>query len=110
MGDLLEKISELIDASAGDVDQIEHTLTDGYAHAMTLEAERWRIERRIAEIAARIQYGDLATNARELSALVTRLDGNAGDLQRLRRRLAELRRVAESARVSAPEPAPPAAR
>jgi hypothetical protein len=101
MNDLLEKINALIDASTGDVDEIEHTLTDGYAHAMSLEADRWRLERRIAAIAAEIELGDVAAKAHELGALATRLDANEGDLRHLRARLADLRRVATTARVSA---------
>ena len=39
---------------APSLDHLEHTLTDGYAGALALEAERWRIERRIADVAARL--------------------------------------------------------
>ena len=100
MNDLLEQINALIDEPTGDVDRIEHTLTDGYARAMSLEAERWRLERRIAQIAAEIESGDVAAKARELSGLAARLDKIAADLQSLRSRLAELRQFAETARVA----------
>jgi chromosome segregation ATPase len=101
MNDLLEKINALIDASTGDVDEIEHTLTDGYAQAMSLEADRRRLQRRIAAIAAEIELGDVDAKARELGALATRLETNEGDLRQLRARLADLRRVASTARVAA---------
>ena len=100
MSDLLEQINALIDASTGDVDRIEHTLTDGYAQAMSLEAERWRLERRIAEVAAEIESGDVAAKARELGASAARLAEIAADLRKLRPRLAELRRLADTARVA----------
>ena len=48
MTDLLDRISALLGDSTGDLDTIEHTLTDGYARALALEAERWRLERRVA--------------------------------------------------------------
>ena len=99
MTDLLDKIHALIDAS-GDLAQIEKTLTDGYAYALSLEAERWRLEKRISEGAQDIQRGDLAENALELSTLAQRLDGNADDLAKLRTLLADLRRHADDVRVA----------
>ena len=101
MTDLLEKIDALIDASTDDLHTIEHTLTDGYAEALSLEAERWRIEQRITEVASEIEHGDLAANAHELGSLARRLDGTASDLVVLRARLAALRRLADDARVAA---------
>src|SRR6266566_2933687 len=52
-----DEIRSLLDAppqgdEAPTIDAIEHTLTAGYARALALEAERWRLERRIAEVAA----------------------------------------------------------
>jgi hypothetical protein len=99
MTELLDKINALIDNS-GDLDQIEKTLTDGYAYALSLEAERWRIEKRISEGAQDIQQGDLAENAIELSTLAQRLDVNADDLAQLRTLLADLRRHADDVRVA----------
>jgi hypothetical protein len=101
MTDLLEQIDALIDASTDDLGRIEHTLTDGYAQAMSLEAERFRLERRISTVAAGIEQGDMAADARELSMLATRLAGNAAELRKLRARLAELRRLAVDARLLA---------
>jgi len=100
MTELLDKINALMDASTRDLDQIEHTLTDGYAYALSLEAERWRLEKRISEVAQSLERGDLAEKAMELSALAQRLDGNAGDLVRLRIVLTDLRRHADDVRVA----------
>ena len=100
MSDLLEQIKALIDAATGDIDRIEHTLTDGYAQAMALEAERWRLERRISKVAGEMESGDVAAKARELAVLAARLEEIAVDLHRLRSRLAELRQLAGEARVA----------
>jgi hypothetical protein len=52
---LLEQIDELLTASPSSepatLARLERTLTDGYAHALSLEAERLRLERRMSEVA-----------------------------------------------------------
>ena len=102
MEQLFGQIDALLGTSAHDLDEIERTLTDGYAHALSLEAEQWRIEKRIQEVAQGIQRGDIAKKARELTTLAQRLDGNADDLLVLRSRLATLRRHADDVRVGSP--------
>lgn len=102
MTDLFDRISALLGDSTGDLDQIEHTLTDGYAHALSLEAERWRLERRVTGLSLGIENGDLASNARELGDVAKRLERNNGDLAQLRGKLSELRRHADDVRVGAP--------
>jgi hypothetical protein len=101
MTELLEQIAALIVAPTRDLDTIERTLTDGYAHALTLEAEKWRLEQRIKEVAQTLQRGDTAKKAREIAALAERVEGNIGDLTALRSRLADLRRHADDVRVGA---------
>jgi hypothetical protein len=91
MTSLLDEIHSLIDAPAVDRDHLERTLTDGYAHALTLETERTRLEKRLGAL---MQHGDSAEKAQELTALAKRLEGNAGELSRLRAILAQLRRRA----------------
>jgi ABC-type phosphate transport system auxiliary subunit len=88
---LLDRISALVSARAPDARQVELTLTDGYAHALSLEAEKWRLEKRRAEVADEIHRGDTARKAAELAEIAKRLDGNAHDLVRLRSLLAKLR-------------------
>jgi hypothetical protein len=100
--DLLAQISTLLGSSTRDLDQIEHTLTDGYAHALALDAERLRLEKRMTSVTQGIKRGDTAKKARELAEISERLDGNAGDAEKLRALLAELRRHADGVRVGSP--------
>jgi hypothetical protein len=103
MATLHDRIETIISSQTRDLDQIERTLTDGYAEALSLEAEKWRIERRIAEITHGIQRGDTAKKARELATLSKRLDGNEGTLARLRGLLVDLRRHANGVRIGSPK-------
>ena len=80
--------------------EIEHTLTDGYAIALALEGESWRIQRRIAELAGRIETGDGTAEMRELG---DRLAETGGSLVGLRASLATLRRRADAVRALAGE-------
>jgi len=102
MSELLEKIKALMSAPARDLETIERTLTDGYAQALSLEAEKWRLEKRINEVAQSLGRGDTAQKARELAVLANRVEGNVGDLVALRSVLAELRRHADAIRVGSP--------
>ena len=98
MAELLDTIQTMISSETNDLAQIERTLTDGYAHALELEAERTRLERQIAQVTQGIEEGDPAENARTLASLTRRLDGTAGTLAKLRGRLADLRRHASGVR------------
>jgi hypothetical protein len=102
MTDLFDRISALLGGQTRDLDEIEGTLTDGYAKALSLEAESWRLERRVAVLSQEIEQGDILTNARELADVARRLERNGEDLAELRRLLAELRRCADDARVGSP--------
>jgi hypothetical protein len=97
---LFDEIDALLaDPASGDIALIERTLTDGYAQALSLEAERWRVEKRIGEVAATLDSGDASAKAKELTTLAKRLESSDGDLSRLRAVLADLRRVADAVRV-----------
>jgi chromosome segregation ATPase len=100
MTELLQTIQTMISSDTDDLDQIERTLTDGYAEALHLEAERSRLERQIALMTQEIDRGDTAENARELAVLARRLDSSAGALAKLRAVLGDLRRHASSIRGS----------
>ncbi|TML16163.1 MAG: hypothetical protein E6G33_06290 [Actinobacteria bacterium] len=95
-----EEIRTLLEAppvgeDAPSIDAVEHTLTAGYARALALEAERWRLERRIAEVASKLAEAS-ETQHSELANLGRRLSTADGDLARLRELLASLRlRAAE---------------
>jgi hypothetical protein len=99
MTDLVEQIRAMMAAPSRDLDEIERTLTDGYAQALSLEAERSRLERRMAEVTQGIERGDTEENARELAALSRRRELSLGDLSALRNLLGELRRHADDVRV-----------
>ena len=102
MTELMNQIQAMIDKPSRNLDEIERTLTDGYAHALSLEAEKWRLDKRIAEVAQGIQRGDTAKKARELAELSKERDGHDGDLLALRGLLGELRRHADGVRVGSP--------
>ena len=102
MTDLIAQITALLSAPARDLEEIEHTLTDGYAHALALDAERLRLEKRMASVTQGIQRGDTEKKANELAGLAERLDGNAIDSEKLRALLADLRRHADGVRVGSP--------
>ena len=103
-GALLERIEELIDAPSPGGETLERTLTDGYAQALALEGERWRLRRQLGEAAAELDEDDRA-RAREVSTLARRLAQTDGELARLRDRLAALRRRAQELRPPALKPA-----
>jgi hypothetical protein len=101
-----DQIRTLLDApptgdDAPSLDALEHTLTDGYASALALEAERRRLERRITGVAARL--GDEVTDedASELARLGQRLSSADEDLGRLRALLVSLRGRADEVRAAA---------
>ena len=88
-------------AEAPTIDDIEHTLTAGYARALALEAERWRLERRITEVAAELGRKPEEAEQSELAHLGQRLSAADGDLSKLRGLLSSLRSRAEEVRATA---------
>jgi hypothetical protein len=102
---MLQEIDELLNAptsgaSAPTLARMEDTLTEGYAKALALEAERWRLERRLGEVARTVgspSPGDTDLAA-ELSSLASRLTSADGELKTLRARLGRLHDRARSMR------------
>ena len=96
---LLDEIAVLLDTPSGDeasvyLARVEHTLTAGYARALALEAERWRLERQLGEQAL---AGD---HSEELSRVAQEMSRTDGDLSQLRDVLATLRQRMDSVRAS----------
>jgi hypothetical protein len=89
-----QQIEELLSAEAPTLARLEDTLTEGYAQALALEAERWRLERRLGEVAreGRTDAGD------ELRSLGMRLTQADGELTKLRSLLGTLHERARAAR------------
>jgi chromosome segregation ATPase len=79
-------------ASKPFLDRVDATLTDGYAQALQLEAERSRTERRIAEVVARLG-GDQAIHRHEpeLVELSEKLMSANAEIASLRTLLTSLR-------------------
>jgi len=82
----------------GSAERLEDTLTAGYAVALTLEAERLRIERRIAEVAGKLGNAESELRAQELAGLSERLSKADDELARLRTALVTLKEDARAAR------------
>ena len=98
---LLEQIDELLAEPAEEpasLARLERTLTDGYAYALALESERWRLEQRMSALAGELDEGNQELKAKELSLLSDRLAANARTLSDLRDTLARLRAHASAMR------------
>jgi hypothetical protein len=100
-----DDIRTLLDApptgdEAPTLDTIEDTLTTGYARALALEAERWRLERKIAELAAKVANAADPNPTSELADLSRNLTAADGSLAQLRGLLASLRMRADEVRAA----------
>ena len=103
---LLEQIDDLLTSSSSAEEpdvlaHIERTLTDGYAHALSLEATRLRLERRMSELAGELNEGNQELKAQELGQVSRQLSQNGMELDRLRGTLSQLRERATAVRTSA---------
>jgi hypothetical protein len=89
---LLEEIAALLaEAEEGDdPKRLERTLTDGYARALTLEAERRRLQKEIGTLTVTVGEGDVAAR-RRLASLIRQVKRQEGDLGTLRASLRRLR-------------------
>ena len=94
---MVQQIEDLLADSDPALADVENTLTQGYAEALALEAERLRLERRLGEVARRAT----AEQAAEIRRLGTRLTSADGELQRLRAVLGTLHDRARVLRAAA---------
>ncbi|MHB8470349.1 MAG: hypothetical protein ACYDCH_11450 [Gaiellaceae bacterium] len=100
---VMQQIQDLLNAPTSGAEaptlaRLEDTLTEGYAQALALEAERWRLERRLSEMARALGGEAGPTVALELSTLSDRLSDTDGELSRLRGLLGSLHDRTRSAR------------
>jgi hypothetical protein len=94
---MMQQIEKLLGADAPTLARLEETLTEGYAQALALEAERWRLERRLGEM-AREGGADVGE---ELQSLGKRLTSADIALSELRMLLSSLQARTRSARAAA---------
>jgi hypothetical protein len=103
---ILEEISSLLaEAESGrgeaPLAAIEDRLTEGYARVLQLEAERWRLERRIGDLASGLDQGDAGADKNELARLSRHAARTDRELTRIRGLLASLRTRASALRSGA---------
>lgn len=96
ISNLISRIDSLLQLpSEGDSADVrahmETTLTDGYARALALEAEHWRLQREIGAIAADLADGRGEPRTAELASLARRLAVSEAELASLRDTLVSLR-------------------
>ena len=77
-----QEIEALLSADAPTLARLEDTLTEGYARALAIEAERWRLERRLGEV-AREGGNNVGEELRTLGTELTRADGELVELRSL---------------------------
>ena len=98
--ELLDRIQALIDSYAEGAglprNEVEPTLTEGYARALALDAECLRIERRIDRLTREVAEGRQISNG-NLSSLLKRLHDTEEESADLRALLAPLREVVAQA-------------
>jgi hypothetical protein len=90
---VLTEIRSLLDVPAGaeppSLDEVEHTLTSGYAYALALEGKRLRIERHLRALLRSADSNKSAAD--ELAELTARLASADQELAGVRALLSSLR-------------------
>jgi hypothetical protein len=88
---LIDRVHAMIEGQAHDRAAIEDALTEGYARALALEAERRRLELRITKLAVGLSSDRNGERVSELEDLAGRRTRADGELSRLRGALGSLR-------------------
>ncbi len=83
---MVQQTEELHNHASPPLDSVEDALTEGYAKALALEAERLRLERRLGEVAR----GATPDRTAEIRSLGTRLVDADGEIEQLRSLLGTL--------------------
>jgi hypothetical protein len=100
-GTLCNELRALLEASPGNDARaradLERTLTNGYAQALTLEGERLKLERRIGQVASEVTVERRGAKTEELADLSQRLRQASSDLEHLRALLVAARRHTSAA-------------
>jgi hypothetical protein len=86
-----DEIRQLLAAPCPPLDDVDATLTAGYAEALQLEAERWRLEQRLGEVAASLADPANVGRTEELTMLSKRLTAANESITSLRALLTSLR-------------------
>jgi seryl-tRNA synthetase len=107
---LLQRLQALVESPPAGEDAptlafLEDILTDGYARALALEAERARVAKTIGRLAAQ-EDEDAEEKTRELSSLSQRLARAETELTTLRDTLTQLRVRAMAVRAAVAAPSP----
>jgi hypothetical protein len=98
---VFDTIQDLLDgASAPSLASLEATLTDGYAHALSLEGERLRLERRLRAL-VRTPGPRSGDRSRAIADLTERVCDADRTVRELRSRLTTLRQHLYDPRVAA---------
>ena len=102
---VLEQLRAVVAAPRGQAPslrELEHVLTTGYASAHALEAERWRLQRRVTELAGGVRAGgDVQLHASDLAGAADRISEVERELDVLRPLLVAVRRRADEIRSAA---------
>ena len=93
---MVQQIEDLLSAHAPSLAHVEDALTEGYAQALQLEAERLRLERRLGEV-ARNPEGDHREELRTLGSRLRRADGEIETLRSLLGSLSQRARTLRAA-------------